>query len=69
MMRWSGRWDATCLLFLCDPDEEGWGPEVTSAVVRMAETEDDADVLWSVAQALGFAEDPTRGGRSCCSRS
>lgn len=45
------------LAALCDPDEEGWGPEVTSAVVRMAETEDDADVLWSVAQALGFAED------------
>jgi len=42
---------------LCDPDEQGWGPEVALAVVRMADTEVDPDVLWSVANALGFAED------------
>ena len=42
---------------LCNPDEEGWGPEVASAVVRMAETEGVPEVLWSVAEALRFAED------------
>jgi len=43
---------------LCNPDEDDWGPEVTSAVIRLAEGERDADVLWSVANALSFAGDP-----------
>jgi len=45
------------LACLCNPDEDGWGPEVAAAVIGMAELEGDSDVLWSVANALGFARD------------
>lgn len=42
---------------LCNPDERVLGPEVTLALVRLAEHEDDPDVVWSIARALGSAED------------
>lgn len=45
------------LACLCNPDEDGWGPEVAEAVIGTAEVEGDSDVLWSVANALGFARD------------
>jgi len=43
---------------LCNPDEEGWGHEVATAVVALAESEENDDVYWSMADALHFAADP-----------
>lgn len=43
---------------LCNPDEGGFGLEVTLELVAVAGREDDAEVLWSVANALGHAADP-----------
>lgn len=42
---------------LCNPDEDHWGPEVATALIDLAESEEDTDVLWSVARALGDARD------------
>jgi HEAT repeat protein len=38
---------------LSNPGESLWGPEVASALVRLAERETDTDVWWSLAGALG----------------
>lgn len=43
---------------LCNPDERNFGPEVATAVVGAARQEDDAEVLWTIARALGHARDP-----------
>lgn len=45
------------LAALCNPDEEHWGPEVASVVIRLAQGERDVEVLWSIVNALRFAED------------
>lgn len=43
---------------LCNPDEDHLGPEVAIALIALAEHEDDTDVQWSIARALGYAGDP-----------
>jgi HEAT repeat protein len=43
---------------LCDPDDNAWSHEAAEALVTAAKGETDAEVLWSIAYALGNAGDP-----------
>ena len=46
------------LSVLCNPDEEGWSHEIAVAVVKLAATEEDDEVCWSIAEVLDHAADP-----------
>ena len=42
---------------LCEVNAPELGAEVASALIELAESDGDADVLWSIARALGSAQD------------
>jgi hypothetical protein len=46
------------LSVLCNLDEEGWSHEAAAALVDSSVGQDDPDLLWSLATALGHASDP-----------
>jgi hypothetical protein len=55
---WDRALGCDMLSVLCNPDEEGWGHEAAVALVDSSIGQDDPELLWSLAMALGHAGAP-----------